>query len=1726
MNINNANNSLKKKINERYKKIDINSNKVKYDRHNNLPIQMQNIQKKRNDKSKKQIKIINTEQDLINNIKINKTAVLNYNHIPNNNNSINKNQNTNKFYNKIDNKKRNNIICSTNNTNNNTINISSINKSKKLKSKNLRSKTSENSYAKSKNDISSFSKRKKYLVPVVKARKKTIENENSKKKVEIENEEENNSKKQIFVSQLLENKQNELIRDYQKYLSDFNQKLIKCNEKKLKFIQSEGYELDELLQDENSENNNSNDSIDEVDNEKDEEENSKEIKTINSNNISSPFEKISIDNNKEEVNDKKKNHEEKEEYNLVLRKKQNIKNKNINNYSDINGNEKITEDTNHNIMSSDKFTNSYINTSNTYRNNQSGIRKPRIDSLEFVFKINSQVDSNRIIDYLSKMETIQEKNNLNNNNNNNIDKENNNINEEENNDSNIIENATNSNFIYKKQNCRTKEEIQEFMKNNKQKIKDKEIQLKTLKDNEKMKKFMNFVQLQKNIEDNLNLINCKNTITNENNISSSSESSLSSSLNQQDFYVNCFEAQKIFSSEDKNIPLIDNNNEVQDEEDINISSGEESHNYINGNKKRKIKNEKKTKRKLNEEDFDKIKSVINKLNSLIDNSVKTMNNKNSKNNNLKLINNNYHNENINNNLKNELADNKDNNDIMPIDSLKNSNSNSNSNQNITNNVITEKDAEYEEENIIPNKSNEMSNFNDNNKDNNQQKALTPDKIKYNFSEEELNNYNEIFTSIFNYLKLITQRNILNDIICYGDLKFRYKIGFEQLILIFKHKPFNILRLLQQREYYQVILKQFYIAYIRRAFNNIKLYVFNTQIFSEANRIINQIYSVIFFKRLFFYIEIKEDFYNDNQTIEEEKSSIRNSEREIVSNENGSHSNSLSKRNEIEEKQKNWDEEDEIEMLHNIFNSLINIIANPLKKFGFHQLYEYSKNIENRNVSLKELNDSKNINIDQIKEENNKKICKIKNNIDNSNNQSLNKDDSIQKNNTYLYESFTEKSSISAYPNSEGNDRLHKLYIMLEDQKSNENYIEQTSENNESINNESNINTSQNQNLNSYSKSYFSDENKSFNNINKNKGIFSSDNINNYESFNTNSNQIRKIKIDNNEDFDSNKKIDIINNNYEMKTPSPKVNKNDKKDLFVKLNNDFNINNKINNNTNNNINNNDILEKNPQNILINKNKLNEDDKNLEQKIKNNNELNKEKIEENDSNNKKEDFGNFIVYRQNPNEKTNNVEQENSNKNIQEPKKNCFFRNDLNNNESPGVEKKDNNFYTKNIPFDLSNSFKIKSSFNNNKRYTISEKETPLIEEKQEFLNDEIFSHISANMENKIKDEIVNEIIDELLNNDLLEKKKHISNKKIEISSLSIASINSTPNKSEKENISICQLSPGRKYNKFMTISGNLINNKSNNSFKFNNKYDNIMNNSIFMQTVDEIKKINSLDYYNKNILPELLKQIKQNISLNYIDIINNLKIPLKIDENQFISDLSSKIIIKDNYKKNWVIKYDIPYINSDINKTKFINEEEIFTNVKEKDENIKILNNCIVDSANEIIKNKRMYGKKGEPFLWSLRNKEIDYRYKQEDFFKNNFINSVIKEIKDNIHLKLGLISENHGNIFSSEFAKEKETKFNQSIFKELKEEKKWEILDEQETMIKLMMSKLIWNQLLNEIVEILEHVQLSRKYPVKYNYKSIYSCEDIPMLNFQNDDSNKVRVIVKKNEEADFVNSH
>ena len=61
----------------------------------------------------------------------------------------------------------------------------------------------------------------------------------------------------------------------------------------------------------------------------------------------------------------------------------------------------------------------------------------------------------------------------------------------------------------------------------------------------------------------------------------------------------------------------------------------------------------------------------------------------------------------------------------------------------------------------------------------------------------------------------------------------------------------------------------------------------------------------------------------------------------------------------------------------------------------------------------------------------------------------------------------------------------------------------------------------------------------------------------------------------------------------------------------------------------------------------------------------------------------------------------------------------------------------------------------------------------------------------------------------------------------------------------------------------------------------------------------------------------------------------------------------------------------------------------------------------------------------------------------------------------------------------------------------------WEDLEIVETQSKLEVTGLILDQLYNEIIEILEHIQLSRKNPNLYLFKSIYSCDDIPKLSFQ-----------------------
>ena len=64
-------------------------------------------------------------------------------------------------------------------------------------------------------------------------------------------------------------------------------------------------------------------------------------------------------------------------------------------------------------------------------------------------------------------------------------------------------------------------------------------------------------------------------------------------------------------------------------------------------------------------------------------------------------------------------------------------------------------------------------------------------------------------------------------------------------------------------------------------------------------------------------------------------------------------------------------------------------------------------------------------------------------------------------------------------------------------------------------------------------------------------------------------------------------------------------------------------------------------------------------------------------------------------------------------------------------------------------------------------------------------------------------------------------------------------------------------------------------------------------------------------------------------------------------------------------------------------------------------------------------------------------------------------------------------------------------------------EELWKNYEFEETQVKLELSELVLEQLLNEIVEIFEHIHNARKKPDLYQYKSIYACEEIPRLPFQ-----------------------
>ena len=114
------------------------------------------------------------------------------------------------------------------------------------------------------------------------------------------------------------------------------------------------------------------------------------------------------------------------------------------------------------------------------------------------------------------------------------------------------------------------------------------------------------------------------------------------------------------------------------------------------------------------------------------------------------------------------------------------------------------------------------------------------------------------------------------------------------------------------------------------------------------------------------------------------------------------------------------------------------------------------------------------------------------------------------------------------------------------------------------------------------------------------------------------------------------------------------------------------------------------------------------------------------------------------------------------------------------------------------------------------------------------------------------------------------------------------------------------------------------------------------------------------------------------------------------------------------------------------------------------------------------------------------------------------MNYIMEQLFNIFNTKLGLINTNYEYLTQDQLNSEKEKRLINILKEELIEnEEHWKNLEIEETQLKLEITEIINEQLYNEVMEILEHITLSRKKPELYQYKSIFSCEDIPKLVFQ-----------------------
>ena len=397
--------------------------------------------------------------------------------------------------------------------------------------------------------------------------------------------------------------------------------------------------------------------------------------------------------------------------------------------------------------------------------------------------------------------------------------------------------------------------------------------------------------------------------------------------------------------------------------------------------------------------------------------------------------------------------------------------------------------------------------------------------------------------------------------------------------------------------------------------------------------------------------------------------------------------------------------------------------------------------------------------------------------------------------------------------------------------------------------------------------------------------------------------------------------------------------------------------------------------------------------------------------------------------------------------------------------------------KNIDFDIKNN--DLNSNNNIKEY---EKLSKTFENKKQE-NHQKFVH-----------DLTEEIIKSLLNEEIIS-----SNSKIIPNKIFKNEINSNGSLFNDYNNDI--ISKDLKFLE-VKIPDTLLKEKSlNNSLNFSSS-----TYSIFNKNIMERKKEKSVNFYMDKIFPKLIKIIHKELIEKHKRIFDNISTPFTNNSKNIMISLA--LFDKKMFEENYKLKIFKEKLEDIIDKKSILKKlDKINDKIREKD-NIsndnnydRILNECIIDTIIELINKERINYLNGENLLWDKKENEIIGEHDRRNDPKK-FSSYICKSLIILLNKKLG---KTGGNLLNyEEKNKLYENELNNIIKEEINEKgKSWESLKIEETKVKLEVTEYIFEMLLRENIEILEHIENNRKRPELYNYKSIYNCTDMPKLEFQ-----------------------